>query len=89
MVQITAFTGWYFTVSHFISSSNYQHKIDALDNMEATEISTLLQSSMKHLQIQTCASKSAFKYIKTNWFFKNILNHMKNNYLFRLGWNSI
>ena len=40
MVQITAFTGWYFTVSHFISSSNYQHKIDALDNMEATEIST-------------------------------------------------
>ena len=40
MVQITAFTGWYFTVSHFISSSNYQHKIDALDNMEVTEIST-------------------------------------------------
>ena len=40
MVQITAFTGWYFTVSHFISSSNYQHKIDALDNMEVPEIST-------------------------------------------------
>ena len=40
MVQITAFTGWYFKVSHFISSSNYQHKIDALDNMEVPEIST-------------------------------------------------
>ena len=40
MVQITAFTGWYFTVSHFILSSNYQHKIDALDNMEVPEIST-------------------------------------------------